>query len=121
MKQVSQLQPDDFTISQLMGFSAFTESSPTNKGVWLDLFHYIHKNPECHLKGNKLFGTIPNAANFMSKELSSIISPHIGLKQIRTNSILWTFHNYNEAAHPQDIIVWATPAWGAMIDYYEQL
>jgi hypothetical protein len=109
----------EFIVRQLMGLSAFVNASSENKGVWIELFAYINNNSP-HESTNQLMGTIPNGANYMSIDWASI-SPRIGLKQIRADSTLWAFHNLNAAGHKQDIVVWATPAWGALMDYYEQL
>jgi hypothetical protein len=110
----------EWTLTQLMRLPAFRDSSPINKGIWIELYSYILSCDLAILAQHKVsFGTIINGANLMTEDWKAIC-PSIGLQQIRTNSFLWNFFNFDSDGYPRDIIIWGTPAWGELITHYEQ-
>ena len=111
----------DYTITELMNLNPFVNSSPEAKGIWIHLYSFcITQLPFYELLPSIKFGTIPHGVNWMGNDWQRLVSPHIGLKQIRSNSNLWNFFGLTPDGRLKDIVIWGTPAWGAMIDFWEK-
>jgi len=111
----------NYTITELMNLKPFVDSSPEAKGVWIHLYSFcITQLPFYALHPSIKFGTIPYGVNWMGNDWQRLVSPHIGLKQIRSNSNLWNFFGLTPDGRLKDIVIWGTPAWGSMIDFWEK-